>query len=334
LGYFAGHCTARAAITQPKFAELVSLACPDVEWLAITGTDGGEAAPAPPKYDRFEAIDADPAILGPRAHDPAAPFGVQYTSGTTARPKAVLWTHANALWGACVSAAHEGLRADDIHLITMPLFYTNAQAYSVLASLWAGATMVLQPRFSASRFWPAAVAHRCSWTSIVPFCTKALANLPVPERHFFRKWGNAYSAPPEDALFGVTTMGWWGMTETITHGLVDLADHANPSLSMGRAAPEYEIRLLNDAGQPAAPGETGDLAIRGIRGLSIFAEYLYNREATAAAFDTKGFLLTGEPFNYPQLPEPAAFARRESCVIPCPAPIRERCDGRGSCCLA
>jgi predicted pyridoxine 5'-phosphate oxidase superfamily flavin-nucleotide-binding protein len=39
-------------------------------------------------------------------------------------------------------------------------------------------------------------------------------------------------------------------------------------------------------------------------------------------------------FNYPQLPRPLAFARRESRVIPCPAPIRERCDGRRSYCVA
>ena len=62
---------------------------------------------------------------------------MQYTSGTTSRPKAVLWTHANALWGARINAVHEDLQASDVHLVHMPLFHTNAQAYSVLATLWA-----------------------------------------------------------------------------------------------------------------------------------------------------------------------------------------------------
>ncbi|MDX2295195.1 AMP-binding enzyme, partial [Streptomyces roseofulvus] len=62
----------------------------------------------------------------------------------------------------------------------------------------------------------------------------------------------------------------------------------------GRAAPEYEFRLLNERGQPCAPGETGDLAIRGRRGLSLFAEYVDDPAATAAAFDAEGFLLTGD----------------------------------------
>jgi crotonobetaine/carnitine-CoA ligase len=295
LGYFAAHSRAVAAITQPKFHALLSEAAPRLRFVALTDTDGGEAPVAPPAAsERFATLDGDPALLPPRAVDPAAPFGVQYTSGTTARPKAVLWTHANALWGARVSAAHEELRQSDVHLVTMPLYHTNAQCYSVLATLWAGGTVVLQPRFSASRFWPAALAHGCTWTSIVPFCARALLAHEVPPAHSFRHWGNAVCALPEDAQFRVRTIGWWGMTETVTHGIVGLCGFPNAPLSMGRAAPEYEVRLLNDAGAPAAPGETGNLAIRGMRGLSLFAAYLDDPAATAAAFDAHGFLLTGD----------------------------------------
>jgi crotonobetaine/carnitine-CoA ligase len=189
----------------------------------------------------------------------------------------------------------EDLREDDVHLTTMPLFHTNAQAYSVLATLWAGATVVLQPRFSASRFWGVALKHRCcTWTSMVPFCSKALESVVIPERHHFRLWGNAYCSPPGDAMFGVKTIGWWGMTETISNGFIGLTGRPNAPMSMGRAAPEYEIRVLDDRDAPAGPGEVGDLAIRGVRGLSLFAEYLGNPTATAEAFDREGFLLTGD----------------------------------------
>ena len=95
-------------------------------------------------------------------------------------------------------------------------------------------------------------------------------------------------------MFGVKTIGWWGMTETISHGFIGLTDRPNAPMSMGRAAPECEIRVLDDRGAPAGPGEVGDLAIRGVRGLSLFAEYLGNPAATAEAFDREGFLLTGD----------------------------------------
>jgi crotonobetaine/carnitine-CoA ligase len=295
LKYYCEDAVAVAGVTQPKFVEMVASACRDLNWIATTATDGGVApSAASPRGDRFDTLTADPAEAPRRARDPGAPFSVQYTSGTTSRPKGVVWTHANALWGARVSAAHEGLSENDVHLTTMPLFHTNAQAYSVLASLWAGSTVVLQPRFSALRFWPTALKHGCTWTSMVPFCLKALESIPVPERHSFRLWGNAYCSPPQDSVFGVKTLGWWGMTETISHGFVGLTDRPNAPMSIGRAAPEYENRVLNDRGAPAERGEVGDLAIRGIRGLSLFAEYLGNPTATADAFDRQGFLITGD----------------------------------------
>ncbi|MEZ5726525.1 MAG: AMP-binding protein, partial [Burkholderiaceae bacterium] len=276
------------------FAALVDAACPELRWLAVTATDNGEDA-GPGRAaasDAFDAIDADPGLLAPRPHDPLAPFSVQYTSGTTSRPKGVCWTHANALWGARINATHQDLRADDIHLVTLPLFHTNAQAYSMLAAMWAGATAVVQPRFSARRFWSVSLEERCTWASIVPFVTRALMAHEVPAHHY-RLWGSGVCEPPTDAHFGVKTIGWWGMTETITHGTVGLAHLPNAPMSMGLPAPEYGIRVEVD-GRAAEPGETGALLVRGVRGLSLFAEYLNNPQATADAFDERGYFRTGD----------------------------------------
>ncbi|MCC8937651.1 AMP-binding protein [Bradyrhizobium sp. Arg68] len=295
IEYFAGHCGAVAAITQPAYAELVAANCKGLRWIAVIAHDAGQApATAPARGDSFEALFADSADRPRRPTDPLAPCSVQYTSGTTSRPKAVLWTHANALWGAKINAAHQDLHASDVHQTYLPLFHTNALAYSMLASLWVGATCVIQPRFSASRFWPVALEHGCTWTSTIPFCMKALLEHEIPKQHKFRLWGTAVNEPPAFAAFGVKIIGWWGMTETITHGIVGEVDQPNIPMSIGRAAPEYEIRITNDDGTATGVGETGNLLIKGIPGLSLFAEYLHNEKATRESFDEHGYFITGD----------------------------------------
>jgi carnitine-CoA ligase len=295
IDYFADHCGAVAAITQPAYAELVAANCKNLRWITVIAHDAG-AAPTqlPSRENSFEALFADSADRPRRATDPTAPCSVQYTSGTTSRPKAVLWTHANALWGAKVNAAHQDLHASDVHQAYLPLFHTNALAYSMLSALWVGATCVIQPRFSASRFWRVAMEHGCTWTSTIPFCMKTLLEHEIPKGHKFRLWGTAVNEPPAFAAFGVKIIGWWGMTETITHGIVGEVDQPNTPMSIGRAAPEYEIRITDDEGRATEIGDTGNLAIKGVPGLSLFKEYLHNEKATRESFDEHGFFLTGD----------------------------------------
>jgi crotonobetaine/carnitine-CoA ligase len=299
LAYYAEHCGAVAAITQPKFAAAVATHCRHLRWLVVTATDNG----APPVHpvepgQRFATLDAEPAPR--RVPDPLAPCSVQYTSGTTSRPKAVLWSHANALWGARINAVHEDLQAGDVHLVHLPLFHTNAQAYSVLATLWAGGTAVVLPRFSASRFWPVSLKHGCTWVSMIPFCIKALMQHEVPAQHAYRLWGAAACKLPSDPHFRVQTIGWWGMTETITHGIVSCRHWPSPSLAIGRPAPEYGIAIVDDDETPVAqaravePGGSGQLLVRGVRGLSLFQEYLGNAAATAASYTDDGWFRTGD----------------------------------------
>jgi crotonobetaine/carnitine-CoA ligase len=297
MEYFADHCGAIAAITQPAYAETIASHCRNLRWIAVISHDAG-AAPtqgtAPPRSDSFEALFADAADRPHRATDPLAPCSVQYTSGTTSRPKAVLWTHANALWGAKVNASHQDLHAGDVHQTYLPLFHTNALAYSMLASLWVGATCVIQPRFSARRFWSVALEHGCTWTSTIPFCMKALLEQEIPKQHQFRLWGTAVCDPPPFAVFGIKIIGWWGMTETITHGIIGEVDQPNTPMSIGRAAAEYSIRVTGDDGAPTSLGGTGNLMIKGIPGLSLFKEYLHNENATRKSFDEHGYFITGD----------------------------------------
>jgi crotonobetaine/carnitine-CoA ligase len=198
------------------------------------------------------------------------------------------------MWAAKVNGMASGMSASDVTQTYLPLFHTNAQSYSVLPTLWAGGTVVLQPRFSASRFWTVAARHGATFASQINFTLRVLASRDVPDQHTFTRWGMSVSAPPEQSLFRVPIVGWYGMTETV--GTPITGDQLVPNRpgTIGHASPYYEVAVLDPEGRPVAEGETGDLRVRGLPGLSLFAGYLNDDEATAASYDEHGFFITGD----------------------------------------
>src|SRR3546814_18768796 len=132
------------------------------------------------------------------------------------RPKGVVATQANNLGGVKVSAAHECLTAADRHLTYLPLFHTNAQIYSVMATLWAGGSVILMPRFSTSRFWPAAVSPEAPWSSMINFSVQALIERSIPPAHPFRMWGVPMLSTKWESTSGVPMFAGWGLNRTVT----------------------------------------------------------------------------------------------------------------------
>ncbi|MGZ5894758.1 MAG: class I adenylate-forming enzyme family protein [Xanthobacteraceae bacterium] len=283
----------RAAITQPKFAARIAEHCPALEWIAISATDAGETPEAgtlPAKSQAFSALYGDP--LPRRAPDPMAPAVILFTTGSTSRPKAVLWTHANLLWGGKVGALQQGLRAEDIYQVNMPVFHVVGFTWSLMPAFYTGATVVLQPRFSATRFWPAALAHRATIGSHA--ATEGfLRELPVPEHHF-RQWLFGRHDPDRDTYFRLRGVAGWGMTEMVIPAVASDDSLDQRLHSVGRPYPGYNVRVENDAGELVKPGETGQLLIGAVRGLAIFQEYVDNPKAMAEAFDARDFFRTGD----------------------------------------
>lgn len=295
LRYFAEDSEAVGAITQPTFADLMAESAPQLKWLTCIADHPGDREPERDNEGSWASLIADPSSLPARPPTPAAPMSVQYTSGTTSRPKGVVWTHANALWAARVNASHEHLSAADCHLITMPLFHANAFAYSLLPTIWTGGRAVLMPKWSTSRFWEVSVEHGCTWASLMGLSARAVLGMEAPGHHRYRLFGATAVFPQFEENLGVPTIGWWGMTETVSHGI--LSDPGQPTrpLSIGRPAPEYDIRVVRaDGVTPVEPGESGALLIRGVSGISMFAEYLNQPEATADSYDESGWFRTGD----------------------------------------
>ena len=286
MRYFCEDSQPACAITEPQFAEMIAACAPQLKWQAVRDEDS------------WTALTGDPGEFRPRAPDPMAPVSVQYTSGTTSRPKGVLWTHANALWAARVNAVHEDLHPSDCHLTYLPLFHANALGYQMLASLWVGSRFVLVPKWSTSRFWDVSMQHSCTWVSLVGLSARALASGAtgeIPAGHSYRLFGCGVCDMPFDDALGVKTIGWWGMTETISHPIVGNPYTPDRPMSMGRPALEYRIAVVRDDGlTPVEPEETGHLLVKGTRGLSMFAEYLNQPTATAESFDERGWFRTGD----------------------------------------
>jgi crotonobetaine/carnitine-CoA ligase len=292
LAYYAQDSGAVGAITQPSHAQLLGQAAPQLRFLVSTSHNAG--VPADTEAEAFTSLLGDPDAAPVHVTDPLAPCSVQYTSGTTARPKGVLWTHANALWGAKSNSRNESLQPDDIHLCYLPLFHTNALAYSMLASLWVGSTIVLTPKWSTSRFWDISLQHRCTWLSMTGLSLRVLLESTPPAGHKYRLFGTGLCDLPIDERYGVKTIGWWGMTETISHPIVGDAFVPGGAMKMGRPADNYGVKVVREDGALVEPGESGHLLIHGIRGLSMFSEYLNQPAATADSFDPDGWFRTGD----------------------------------------
>jgi crotonobetaine/carnitine-CoA ligase len=284
ITHYAESSRATAAITQANFAEMVASHAPGLRFVAASGREG---------TDSFASLFAEAAPAHPAGDTDTA--AIMFTTGTTGKPKGVVWTHANVLWGSRYSAQVYGHRSDDVSLISLPLFHVVGLCWSFLPVLWAGGTAVVQPRFSASRFWPASLAHRATLASHVIFTTMALQSQAVPDRHFYRQWSVGRADAASQSYNRIPAfVPCWGMTELIAPGIC--GDPLSPPAegALGRPSLAHQVRISDPEGKPVRPGETGVLTIKGVRGLSIFKEYDGNPEATAAAFDGEGFFRTGD----------------------------------------
>jgi crotonobetaine/carnitine-CoA ligase len=297
LAYFAEHSDAVGCITQPAYIKSLLENAGNIAWFLVTEDNSGETAQADQLDHGCESFNTlfNHGDLAPaREPEPMLPVGIQYTSGTTSRPKAVVHTHANALWAGRTNSQNLQMTGDDVYLTFLPFFHVNAQAWCFWTTIWAGGTVVLQPKFSASRFWELSLKYKCTQASMIPFCFKAIGPQEVPE-HFYRTWSCGIVIPEVEGWFKVRTFACWGMTETAAHATRSDLYQDSPRMNIGMPTPGYEYAIINpQSGEYCAPGENGDLYVRGTRGIQLFLEYYKNPEAMEKAFTSDGWFHTGD----------------------------------------
>lgn len=216
-----------------------------------------------------------------------AAASIQYTSGTTSRPRPSCGPRRTAC-GRAGQGPRTGLTGPTSPQCTAAFFHTNALSYSLLSTLFAEGHVVLQPRFSASRFWPVAVEHGATWSALVSFCAgygaEIVAGPSVPGLGQQRRSTGAWSG-------GWPALGWFGMTETVTTRSSDRWTRATETMVAARGMPSPSC---TPTARRWSPGEVGDLRVRGMQGVSLFAGICTIPRRPLAAVDAGGWLRTGD----------------------------------------
>jgi fatty-acyl-CoA synthase len=216
-----------------------------------------------------------------------------YTSGTTGRPKGVVYSHRSMVLHslAALTADAMGLRSTDSVLPVVPMFHANAWGLPYAAAL-TGARLVLPgPKMAPADIAQLITDERVTWTAAVPTIWQGVMQLdPPPDLSSLREIICGGSAVPEALIrgfekrFGVPIVQAWGMTETSPLASVARTDRDNFKLRavQGRIQPLVDARIDEESG--------GELQVRG----PWIARDYYNDPTSGEKFTEDGWLRTGD----------------------------------------
>jgi long-chain acyl-CoA synthetase len=196
---------------------------------------------------------------------------VQYTSGTTGIPKCIVRSHRNLFCEATNFNETTGISADDHILCTIPLFHSHGFGNAFLAAMYAGATLVLMEDFNRAVVAEIVEREKITIFPAVPVMFELLAQTR-PNRH---RRGNslrlAFSAGAalsskvarefKDS-FGVYVRQLYGATEVGAAAINVDIDPLETLESVGPPLRNVRIDVLQESGEPALPGERGEIAIQ------------------------------------------------------------------------
>ncbi len=226
---------------------------------------------------------------------------LMYSSGTTGRPKGVIITHEMMLYSAVHAMGFAGVSAGTVNFAVMPLFHIGGLNVFACPALYAGGSAIIQRSFEPGAALdvfndPAlGVTHFLG----VPAIYNALKVHPKnAETDFSRvECALAGAEAVPDAL-----VNWWderglkvqegfGMTETVASScMLPRADVPAMVGSAGKALMHCEMKIVDEAGREVAPGETGELWMRG----PVITPGYWNRPDANAESFVDGWFRSGD----------------------------------------
>jgi fatty-acyl-CoA synthase len=269
-----------------------------------------------PVLDRLAAL-ATSLGTKPRVHDiaelgsaqpaeriAASPEGellVQYTSGTTGRPKAASISHGAALNCGAVFMQAVGCKADDRFLNPLPLHHVGGSVTGVISALATGAAYVMVERFSPQAVIDTLRHTRPTIAGLVPTMMIDLLSLsgvtPTDFASLRAVIGGASAVDPGlvadmERRLGLTVIGSYGQSEAPAMIASSLADPAAIRMQgLGRCLVGRDFRIRDRDGATAPIGAVGELCVRGPLTMT---GYLRNDGGLDPATDSDGWRATGD----------------------------------------
>ena len=308
LAYIIDHSGASVLCAHSEYLELldgIRAQIPKVKhFVALEGTREGwldyEAAIAATEPDFVRPEIAETDLLT-----------INYTSGTTARPKGVMITHRNAYLNSVGTLVHVHMTPADRYLWTLPMFHANGWTFT-WTSTAVGATHVCLRRVEAPRIYEAIGKEKITILCAAPTVLIGVANAPAELRKAAPRGVRVLTAgaPPAAATIGKIEeeLGWvithvYGLTETapfITvcevrpeHAALSSEDRAKLKARQGiELVTSGELLVVDDHGKEVPhDGETpGEITVRGN---VVMKGYYNDPEATAVAF-RGGYFRSGD----------------------------------------
>ena len=289
------HCTPRLAIYTAE-------ASPDAA--AHAGRHGAARAWTLGRLGEALRSAPDPACLPePVSEDPARQVAtLVYTTGTTGEPKGVMLTHRNLLFVARVASALRRLGPGDSVYGVLPIAHVYGLTSVCLSTLYAGACLHLEARFTPEATLRALSDNGITVMQGVPTMYARLLErigsggepFPAPRLRFLYA-GGAPLTPSLKAdaerIFGLPLHHGYGLTESSPTVTQTRLDAPRLDMSVGTALPGVELRIVDSTGRAVAPGEPGELWVRGP---NVMLGYYRNPGLTAEAVDAGGWLHTGD----------------------------------------
>ena len=259
-------------------------------------------ATATTRYTRWSEALAEARPVGPHTAGPDDMALLPYTSGTTGLPKGCIHTHRTLMSNACAAQwSHSG--PETVGLGVVPMFHITGMLYSVLGSVYSGATVVVMPRWDRELAGRLISSHSIShWTCIPTMIIDLFGspNYKSFELSSLRILNGGGAAMPQAVAqrlldeFGLSFGEGYGLTETAA------PTHSNPPersklQCLGIPIFGVDSRVVDpDTLQELPTGQIGEIVSHGPM---VFKGYWKHPEATKAAFieiDGKSFFRTGD----------------------------------------